>query len=65
VPIAAVIYERGLQRRLNARDLGEIDVAPQELAGGAFEIELLYPTVPLDHDPSFLGMRGIDKHLCI
>ncbi len=36
VAVAAVVDERRLQRRLHARHLGEINVAPQKLAGGDF-----------------------------
>ena len=65
VAIAAVIHEGRLQRRLNACHFREVDVAAQKLASSTFEIELLYPAVALDHDPSLLGMRGINKHFCI
>ena len=41
VAVAAVIDEGRLQRRLNARDLGEIDVTAQLLAVCAFEVEFL------------------------
>ncbi|PAV92956.1 hypothetical protein WR25_07198 [Diploscapter pachys] len=44
VAIAAVIDERRLQRRLDARHLGEIDVALELLAFGGFEIELFDPS---------------------
>ena len=41
VAIAAVIHKGGLQRWLNARNLGEIDVTAKLLAVGAFEVEFL------------------------
>ena len=41
VPVAAVIDEGRLQRRLNARDFGEVDVTAKLLAVGAFEVEFL------------------------
>ena len=41
VPVAAVIDEGRLQRRLYARDLGEIDVTAQLFAVGALEVEFL------------------------
>ena len=63
VAVAAVVDEGRLQRRLNARHLGEIDIAAQQFAGGDFEVEFLYPAVAQHHDPGLLGMRGIDKHL--
>src|SRR5690606_34068163 len=62
VPVAAVIDEGSLQRRFNARDFGEIDVAAQKFASVTLEVDFLYPTVPLLHDPIFLGVRGIDEH---
>ena len=62
VPVAAVVNEGSLQRRLNARHLGKINVAPQQLARGTFEIEFFYPAISLHHDPGLLGMRGVDKH---
>ena len=65
VPVAAVVYEGRLQRRLNARHLRKIDIAPQKFAGGTLEVEFFYPAISLHHDPSFLGMRGIDKHFRI
>ena len=65
VAVAAVVDEGGLQRRLYARDLGQIDIAAQELAGGRFVVELLYPAVAEHHDPGLLGMRGIDEHLVV
>src|SRR5690606_32111305 len=43
VAVAAVFNEGSLQGRLNACHFGEINVSPQQLAGGGFEIELLYP----------------------
>jgi hypothetical protein len=65
VPVAAVIDERSLERRLYARHLGEIDVPAEQLTRRAFEVEFLYPAIPLDHDPSLLGVRGIDEHFRI
>jgi len=65
VAVAAVVDEGGLERGLHACDLGEIDVAAQQLSGCAFEIEFLYPAVPLHHDPGLLGMRGIDEHFAV
>ena len=51
VAIAAVVDKCGLQGRLNARHLGEIDIAAQQLTCGALEVEFFYPAVPLHHDP--------------
>ena len=63
VAVAAVVDEGRLQRRLDARHLGQIDIAAQQLARGRFVVELLYPAVAQHHDPGFLRMRGVDKHL--
>ena len=65
VAVAAVLDEGRLQRRLNARHLGEIDIAPKQLSGGGFEIEFLYPAVAEHHDPGLLRVRGVDKHLVV
>ena len=45
VAIAAVVDERCLERRFDARYLGEVDVAPQKLTGGGFEVELFYAAI--------------------
>src|SRR6185312_198602 len=62
VPVAAVIDEGRLQRRLDARDLGEIDVTAKLLAVGAFEVEFLDAVAAQDHDPGLLGVGRIDQH---
>ena len=63
VSVAAVVEECRLQRRLDARYLGEIDIAPQLLAVSGFEIEFLNAiSAQYDH-PGFLRMRRIDEHL--
>jgi hypothetical protein len=41
VAITAVVHKCGLQRWLNARNLGEIDVTAKLLAIGALEVEFL------------------------
>jgi len=62
VTVSAVFDEGGLQRRLDARDLGEIDVAAQLLALGGFEIKFL-DAVAADHDhPGLFRVGGIDQH---
>jgi hypothetical protein len=62
VTVSTVFDKRGLQRRLDARDLGEIDVAAQLLALGGFEIKFL-DAVAADHDdPGLLRVGGIDQH---
>jgi hypothetical protein len=62
VTVSTVFDERGLQRRLDARDLGEIDVAAQLLALGGFEIKFL-DAIAADHDdPGLFRVGGIDQH---
>ena len=62
VTVAAIFDEGGLQRRLYARDLGEIDVAAQLLALGGLEIKL-FDAIAADHnDPGLFRVGGIDQH---
>ena len=63
VTVAAVIDEGGLQRRLDARYLGQIDVAAKLLAVRGLEIKFLDPVSAHHDDPGLLRVRGIDKHL--
>ena len=62
VPVAAVVDEGGLQRRLYARDLGEIDVTAQLLALGAFEVEFLDAVATQHHDPGLFRVGRVDQH---
>ncbi|WP_409334504.1 hypothetical protein [Bradyrhizobium jicamae] len=63
VPVSAIFDEGGLQRRLYARDLGEIDIAAQLLALGGLEIKL-FDAIATDHDdPGLFRVGGIDQHL--
>jgi hypothetical protein len=60
VAVAAIFDESGLQRRLYARDLGEIDISTQLLALGSLEIKL-FDTIAADHnDPGLFRVGGID-----
>ena len=62
VTVATVFDEGGLQRRLYARDLGEVDVSTQLLALGGLEIKF-FDAIAADHDnPGFFRMGGIDQH---
>jgi hypothetical protein len=62
VAVAAIFDEGGLQRRLYARDLGEIDIAAQLLALSGLEIKL-FDSVAADHnDPGLFRVGGIDQH---
>jgi hypothetical protein len=62
VPVAAIFDEGGLQGRLYARDLGEVDVAAQLLALGGLEIKL-FDAIAADHDnPGLFRVGGVDQH---
>ena len=62
VAVAAIFDEGRLQRRFNARDLGEVDVAAQLLALGSFEIKFL-DAIAADHDhPGLFRVGSIDQH---
>jgi hypothetical protein len=62
VAVAAIFDEGRLQRRLNARDLGEVDVAAQLFALGGLEIKL-FDAIAADHnDPGLFRVGGIDQH---
>ena len=62
VPVPAIFDKRRLQRRLDPRYLREIDVSFYLLFGRRLEIEFLEPIAVEHHDPSLLGVGGIDKH---
>ena len=63
VAVAAIFDERRLQRRLYARDLGEIDIAAQLPAARRLEVELLDPVSAQHHHPGLLRVGGVDEHL--
>ncbi len=62
VAVAAVLDERRLQRRLDPRYLGEIDVAAKLFAVRGLEIEFLNAVAAQHDHPGFLRMRRVDKH---
>ena len=62
VTVAAVIDEGSLQRRLYARDLGQIDVAAKLLAAGTFKVEFLDTIAAQNDHPGFLRMGRVDQH---
>ena len=62
VAIAAIIDEGRLQRRLYARDLGEIDITAKLLAVGALEVEFLDAIAAQHHHPGFLRVGRVDQH---
>jgi hypothetical protein len=60
--VAAIFDEGGLQRRLYAGDLGEIDVSTQLFALGGLEVKL-FDTIAADHnDPGLFRVGGVDQH---
>ena len=62
VAVAAILDEGRLQRRLYARDLGEIDVAAQLFALGGLEIKF-FDAIAADHDnPGLFRVGSIDQH---
>ncbi len=61
--IAAIIDEGGLERRLDPRYLGEIDVAAELAAAGGLEVEFLDPVAAKHDHPGLLRMGRVDKHL--
>jgi hypothetical protein len=63
VAVAAIFDEGRLQRRLYARDLGEVDIAAQLFALGGLEIKFL-DAIAADHDnPGLFRVGSIDQHL--
>jgi len=63
VTVAAIFDEGSLQRRLDARDLGEVNVTAQLLALGGLEVKL-FDAIATDHnDPGLFRVGGIDQHL--
>ena len=61
--IAAVIDKGGLQRRLDPRHLGQIDVTAELLTVGGLEVEFLDAIAAQDDHPGLLGVGRIDQHL--
>ncbi len=65
VAVAAIFDERRLQRRLDARHLGEIDVALYLFFSGGLEVKFFEPLAVQYNDPGLFRMRRIDEHaLC-
>jgi hypothetical protein len=58
--VAAIFDEGRLQRRLYARDLGEIDVSAKLFALGGLEVKL-FDSIAADHnDPGLFRVGGVD-----
>ena len=62
VAVAAVVDERRLQRRLDARHLGQIDIAAKLFAVGRLEVEFLDTVAAQNDHPGLLRMGRIDEH---
>ena len=62
VAIAAVVDEGRLQRRFDARDLGQIDVAAKLFAAGGLEVEFLDSIAAQNDHPGLLRMGRVDEH---
>jgi len=62
VAVAAVIDEGRLQRRLDPRDLGQIDVAAELFTVGGLEVEFLDSVAAQNHHPGLLRVGRIDEH---
>jgi hypothetical protein len=62
VPVATILDEGSLERRLHARHLGEVDVALQLAAGRAFEVEFLDAVSLEDDHAGLFGVACIDEH---
>ena len=63
VAVAAIFDKGCLERRLYARNLGEVDIAAQLFALGGLEIKF-FDAIAADHDdPGLFRVGGIDQHL--
>jgi hypothetical protein len=63
VAVAAIFDESRLQRRLYARDFGEVDIPAQLFALGGLEIKF-FDAIAADHDdPGLFRVGSIDQHL--
>src|ERR1700730_6373561 len=62
VSIVAVVYECGLERRLDAGNFGEINVTFYLLLGRRFEIEFFETVTVEHHHPRLFRVSGIDEH---
>jgi hypothetical protein len=62
VAISTIIDKSGLERRLHACDLCQVDVSAELFLVLRFEIEFLYAVSTNDNDAGLLGMGGVDKH---
>ena len=62
VTVSAVVDEGRLQRRLDARHLGQIDVAAELLTVGRLEVEFLDTIAAQNDHPGLLRMGRIDEH---
>ena len=63
VAVAAIFDEGSLQRRFDASDLRQIDIAAQLFALRGLEIKFFDAIAANHHDPGLFRVGGIDKHL--
>jgi hypothetical protein len=62
VTVAAVFDERRLERRLNARHLGKVDISTELLSLRRLEVKFFDSIASQNDNPGLLGMRRIDQH---
>ena len=62
VAIAAIVDESGLEGRLDAGDLGEVDIAAQRPLARRLEVKFLDPVTSQNHYPGLFRVGGVDDH---
>ena len=62
VAVAAILDEGRLQRRLDPRYLGEVDVALELELGRGLEVEVGEVAVIEHHRPGLFRVGGVDQH---
>jgi hypothetical protein len=62
VAVAAVVDERRLQRRLDPRHLGKIDVSLELLLGRRLKVEVFQAIAGQHDDPGLFRVRRVDEH---
>ena len=60
--VAAIFDKGGLQRRLNARHLGKIDIALERPPRGSLEIKFFDFGSVENHHAGFFRVAGVDQH---
>jgi hypothetical protein len=65
VPVAAVLDEGGLERRLHANDLGEVDIALELSLARRLDVEIFEAVTVQHHHAGLFRVAGVDQHaLC-